>query len=235
MGPSDRLEQPQVRAARAGLLRDADDHRRARVAVLVHRVAESGHDAPGRPPAGQRGSRQRVPTGLIDREFTGRSGRAGQRFGKEAAAVLGDAQEPGAAAEQARRERTLDGFGRPGQRQAGGDRRRREAVVGQRDEHRLEHSHLPRAGTALGDEPERQFTEADLPDQLAGQVVTEQADRVLVAVPDGGRVGHRVAPWSAAVESGRSASHSSGGWPVGSRCLATRAVGVRGSASTRCQ
>src|SRR5215470_9433743 len=32
-----------------------------------------------------------------------------------------------------------------------------------------------------------------------------------------------------------SASYSPGGWPAGSRCLATREVGVRGRSSTACQ
>jgi hypothetical protein len=32
-----------------------------------------------------------------------------------------------------------------------------------------------------------------------------------------------------------SASYSPAGWPRGSRCLATRAVGVRGSSSMSCQ
>ena len=42
---ADRLEQPQVRAAQALLLGDADQHRRPRVLHLVHRVPEAGHES----------------------------------------------------------------------------------------------------------------------------------------------------------------------------------------------
>ena len=60
------------------------------------------------------------------------------------AAVLGDAEEPRAAAEQAGGQGALQRVGGGEVGQPGGDRGRGEAVVGQRDQHRLEDADLRR-------------------------------------------------------------------------------------------
>ena len=69
---------------------------------------------------------------------------------QERAAVLGDAEEPRAAAEQPGGQRALQRVGRGQVGEPGRDRGRGEAVVGQRDQHRLEDPGLRRrrAGAA---------------------------------------------------------------------------------------
>ena len=91
MHPADRLEQPQVRPAGPGFGRDAQQHRRPRVPVLVQRVAEAGHQPPGGAlgPDGALGDR--VPARVIVRQ---RPVVGGQRGGQEPPAVLGHAEEP---------------------------------------------------------------------------------------------------------------------------------------------
>ena len=104
MHPADRLEQPQVRAAQPVLVGDPDQHRRPRVGDLVHRVAEPGDQPPGlRGPAAPRPARSRPSP----RRRLAAALAAGQRVGQEPAGVLGHAEEPGPAAEQAGRERAL--------------------------------------------------------------------------------------------------------------------------------
>ena len=51
----------------------------------------------------------------------------------------------------------------------------REPVVGERDQHGLEHPHLAGRRAAAGDEPERELAEADLAHQVGGEVLAEQA------------------------------------------------------------
>ena len=63
---ADRLEQPQVRPAQALLLGDADQHRRARVLHLVHRVAEArARTAAPRGCGARPSSATRVPAGVV--------------------------------------------------------------------------------------------------------------------------------------------------------------------------
>ena len=172
--PADRLEQAQVRAAGALLLGDADQHRGARVGDLVHRVPEAG-DEPvllARPP--HRGQCQ----GIEGRIVAGRFGRPGEGVGQETAGVLGDAEEPGTTAEQPRGQRSLDRVGRAEVGEPGGDGRRGEAVVGQRDQHGLEHPDLARRWALLCHQPQRQLPETDLAHQVGGEVLAEQGDAV---------------------------------------------------------
>lgn len=93
-------------------------------------------------------------------------------------AVLGDAEEAGAAAEEPGREGALHRVGRgevgqPGHHRGGG-----EAVVGEGGEHGLEDAGLAGGRPPLGGQPEGQFAESDLAHDLAGQVVAEQSDRL---------------------------------------------------------
>ncbi|GAA3156577.1 hypothetical protein GCM10020001_095660 [Nonomuraea salmonea] len=141
----------------------------------MHVVAEAGDElaflAAG--PHGAQG--EGVPAGVV----------GGQRVAvllddvvQEAAAVLGDAEEARAAAEQPRRQRPLDGVGRRQVRQPRHDRGRREPVVGQRGQHRLEDAYLAGRRAALGGQPERQLAEAHLAHDVAGQILSEQGDRL---------------------------------------------------------
>src|ERR1019366_7756616 len=99
--PADRLEQLQVRAAQSLLLGDPDQHRGPRVGDLVHRVAQAGDEQATRTGLPYRRQRYRIPARVVIRQrLTGRR----QRGGQETAAVLGDAEEPGTPAQQARRQ-----------------------------------------------------------------------------------------------------------------------------------
>ena len=120
-------------------------HRRARVALLVDRVTEPGDEAARRPGGRHDPGGDRVPPVVV-----GRDRRRDRRSPscRKLAAVLGDAEEARTAAEQAGGERALDRLGRAEQRQPRRDRGRREAMVGERDQHRLEHGALTGASAA---------------------------------------------------------------------------------------
>ena len=114
--------------------------------------------------------------------------------GQEPCRVLGDAEEPRAAAEQPGRERALQCVGCAVEGQPRGDGRRGEAVIGQGDQDRFEQPQLSGCRCAQRDQRVGQFTEADLADQVAGEVASEQRDGVLGGGAERGRVRHRVLP-----------------------------------------
>ena len=66
--PADGLEQGQVRPAQALLGRRSDQDRGPRVALLVHRMAEPGNEAPGRPGRPHRLQRECVPALVVGRQ-----------------------------------------------------------------------------------------------------------------------------------------------------------------------
>jgi hypothetical protein len=178
--PADRLEQPQVRAARALLGRDLDEPWRARVADLVHRVAEAGHEL-----ARCAGLRHGIKGERVIKRVIVRASVVGwdlsrlrEHGGQVLAAVLGDPEETGPAAEQAGRDRPLQRVGRRQVGEPGGDGGRRETVVGQRDEYRLEDAHLGLGRTALRHHPQHQLAEADRAHQVVGEVLAEEGDVV---------------------------------------------------------
>ena len=160
--PADRLEQREVRTELPLLAGDLEQPRRARVAVLVHVVAEAGHERAGLALAAYDVERDRVPA-VCAVEARAARVQPGDHLVQEPAAVLGDAEESRATAEQPRGERALHRVGRREPGQPGDDRGRGEAVVGQRREHRLEDPHLAGLGAALGGQPEGQLAEADVP------------------------------------------------------------------------
>ena len=144
---------------------------------LVHRVPEPGHEAAGVALVRRTASRASgVPACVVG---PGRSSpRSTTTACRNAAAVLGDAEEARPAAEQPGGERALQRVGRGQVGQPGGDRGRGEAVVGQRDEHRLEDPGLAGRRAPLRDQPEGQLAEADLAHQVGGEVLAEQRDLV---------------------------------------------------------
>jgi hypothetical protein len=193
--PADGLEQPQVRSAQSLLLGDLDQPGGAGVADLVHRVPETGDELPLGLGPGDGGEGERVEAGVVGRDLA----RLGQHLIQELAAVLGHPEEPRPAAEQAGRERALDRVGGGQVRDPSGDRGRGEAVVGQRDQDRLEDADLRLGRPALRHHPERQLAEPHLAHQVVGQVLAEQGDRVGVRRAERGRVllRHRFIPPSA--------------------------------------
>ncbi len=185
MDPADRGEEGEVRSEEALLRREGEQPGGARVAVLVHVVAEPRDEPAARAPGSYRLQRHRVPAGVVRRE---RPVEAGQHVVQEAAAVLGDAEEAGAAAEESGREGALHRVrrgevGQPGHHRGGG-----EAVVGEGGEHGLEDAGLAGGRPPLGGQPEGEFAEADLAHDLAGQVVAEQGDRLAGGGAEGGGV-----------------------------------------------
>ena len=173
MDPADRLEQPQVRAAQPFLVGDLDQSRGPRVLHLVDRVAQ-----PGDEPALPRVRRTAASASASHpASSVGRSPSCSVEYGVQvAAAVLGHAEEPRPAPEQPGGHRALQRVGRGEVGEPGRDRRRGEAVVGQRDQHRLEHPRLAGVGRRSVDQPERQLAEPDLAHQVAGETLPQQAD-----------------------------------------------------------
>ena len=155
----------EVVAERARAPGQVEQHRRARVLDLVHRVPEPGHEAPVAPACDDVGG-EGVPAGVVGRPARPPSP---ARPPARNRAVLGDAEEPRAAAEQPGGERALQRLGRAGVGQPGGDRRGREPVVGERHEHRLEHRQLPGVGRRLAISQKASSPKPDLADQLAGR------------------------------------------------------------------
>ena len=217
VGAADRLEQGEVVAERPVVAGQREQHGCARVAVLVDGVAEAG-DEPARPLRLRHHlHRQLVPLGGRRRP----RGAGGEGVRQEDRGVLGDAEEARAAAEQSGGERALQRVRRAGVGQAGGDRRRGQPVVGEGDEHGLEHRQLLAGRPPLGDEPVRQLAEAQPADQLGGEVVAEQRDRLGCRGPDPGAVRRAVGRAHGAVPSGAARSHSS----ISSPCSPSRGGG----------
>ena len=211
VGPADRFEEREVRTELPLLAGDLEQSRSARVAVLVHVVAQAGDEETGLALAAYDVERDRVPARVV-----GRCG--GQPLDdvvQEPAAVLGDPQEPRAAAEQPGRQRALHRV-RCGQvGQPGHDRGGREAMVGQGGEHRFEDPHFSGLGSALRGQPEGELAEADAAHDVAGEVLPQQGDRL----PAGGTqrrlvrrlLGHDTASPSQARSSAPCSSSSGGG------------------------
>ncbi len=105
-------------------------------------------------------------------------GLAGERLGQEPGGILGHAEETRTAAQQPGRYRSLHRVGRAQVGEPRGDRRGRESVISQRDEHRLEDPDLGRSRPLLGHQPQGKLAEADLPHQVRGEIVTEERDRL---------------------------------------------------------
>ena len=154
----------QMVAERALAPGELEQHGRPGILDLVHRVSEPGDEA-APPPSPAR--RAPAASSSHPASSSGPGRPLGEGLGEEPGRVLGDPEEPRAPAEQPGGEGALQRLRGARVGHPGGDRRRREAVVGERDEHRLEHRQLPRRRAALGDEPERQLAERDLADQFA--------------------------------------------------------------------
>jgi hypothetical protein len=121
---ADRLQQAQVRPDDALLLGDGVEPPGPRVTVAVDVVTQTW-DQPGTVPFGLHGlPRQAVPPGVVGRLA------CAQRRAQEPGGVLCHAQEAGTRTERACRQRALHRLGRRQVREPGGDRGRREPVVG---------------------------------------------------------------------------------------------------------
>jgi hypothetical protein len=169
---ADRLQQAQVRPDDALLLGDGVEPPGPRVTVAVDVVTQTW-DQPGTVPFGLHGlPRQAVPPGVVGRLA------CAQRRAQEPGGVLCHAQEAGTRTEHACRQRALHRLGRRQVRESGGDRGRREPVVGQPGEHRLEQPGLAGCGSPSCRQPERELAEPDGAHDVVGQVLAEQADAV---------------------------------------------------------
>src|SRR6266566_1274814 len=113
-----------------------------------------------------------------------------QHTSEKSACVFCDAEEPRAATQQTRCHRTLERIWGAVQGQAGRDRGRGKAVISQRDEHSLEHTHLLRRRSLLCGEPESQLAKPDVPNQLAREIVTKQVNAGDIRRTDPGGIFH---------------------------------------------
>ena len=191
------------RPERSLLPGELEQHGGARVLDPVHGMAETGNEAPRLLRSLDEVGRQLVPPGRV----LGQRPLLGEAVREEPGRVLGDPEEPRAATEQTGGERALERLGRARVGQPGGDRSRGEAVVGQGDQHGLEHRQLLRRRRPLGHQPEGQVAEGDLSDQVVREVLTEQGDLVRRGRPDARPVrrgpvgGHRPGSGSTALRS----------------------------------
>jgi hypothetical protein len=188
--PADRGEEVQVVTERAVAAGQVEQHGCARVLHLVDGMPEPGDETAVVPGGADDLGGELVPAGLVPRALGARR----DGIVEEPGGVLGHAEEPGSAPEQPGGDGPLQRLGRAGQRQAGREGGRGEAVVGEGHEHGLEQGELARRRAPLGDEPVRQLAEADLAEQVGGQVLAQQRDRVGRRRADAGAVRGAVVP-----------------------------------------
>src|SRR5215472_3657618 len=154
MNTTNGLEQAQVRSPQALSPGNFDDHGGTGVDGLMHRVAQSWDKAASSALLRDRPAGKHVPL-LIGHWERARDGC--KHASEKAASVFCDAEEPRSATQQACCYSTLERIRCTVQGQAGRDRGRGKAVIGQRDEHSLEHTHLVRCRSLLRSEPESQL------------------------------------------------------------------------------
>src|SRR5665647_1228552 len=169
---ADRFEQFEVGATGALLLGNANDHRGAGIAVLVDGMAQARDAGVALPGLAERNSCSLVPLQVGPRLVA--VGEARDDVVEIPSGVFRHTQKARAAAQQAGRDRSLEGVGRAVVGQPRCDRCRGEPMVGQRDEHRFEYPHLVRGGAAPGDQPESKLPERHVPQQLPREIVTKQ-------------------------------------------------------------
>jgi hypothetical protein len=165
MHSANRLEESQMWPVQSLMLGDSDDYRRAWVTGLVN-----GMTQPRDIPAGSTffcdGSPcERIPLLISRRQITFDSCQDG---GKKAPGVLCHTKKARASAEEPRGDGSLESIRSTIECQAGGNRGGSEAMVGERDEDRLEDTHLLRCRSPLGGQPERKFAESHLAEQAVG-------------------------------------------------------------------
>jgi hypothetical protein len=96
--------------------------------------------------------------------------------GQKAPGILSHTQEARTTSQQSCRNGSLKGIWCAVECQAGGNRGRSKAVVGECDQYRLEDTHLWWRWSPLGGQPERQFAESHLAEQIVRQIVAEELD-----------------------------------------------------------
>jgi hypothetical protein len=132
----------------------------SRVLHLVHGVAEPWDESLLGARRAYGFERDRVPVGVVAVLL--------HKGVQKPCTVLGHAQKARAAAEQARRHGALQRFRGAEIGEPCGDRGRRETVVRQRDQHRLEYPRLAWGRPPPGHQPVRQLAEAHLAHQVRG-------------------------------------------------------------------
>ena len=124
---------------------------------------------------------------LLPAAFDGGGGRLSQRIvvvtvgprsSEKHGGVARRPQQHAAGAEQPGRHRALDRLGRACVGEPGSQSARGEAVVGERDEHGVEHPALAGRGLASGDEEVGEISEAHRAHELAGQIAAGDGDAV---------------------------------------------------------
>src|SRR6266705_83429 len=187
MDTTNGLKQAQVRSPQTLVVGKCNNDGGTRINGLMHRVAQPWDKAAS-------GALLRdSPAGKLVPLLIGRRERVRdscQHTSEKSACVFRDAEEPRAAAQQTRCHRTLERIWGAVQGQAGRDCGRGKAVIGQRDEHSLEHTHLLRRRSLLRGEPEGQLAEPDSTNQLASKIVTKQVNAGGIGGTDSGGIFH---------------------------------------------
>jgi hypothetical protein len=187
MDTTNGLEQAQVRSPQALLVGNCDDHGGARVNGLMYWVAQAWDEAANSVLLDDSPAGKRIPL-LIGLWELARDGR--QHASEKSPSVFCDAEEPRAATQQTCCHRTLERIRGAIQGQAGRDRCRGKSVIGQRDEHRLEHTHLLWCRSLLRGKPESQLAKSDSTNQLASKIVTKQVNTGGIGDTDSGGIFH---------------------------------------------
>ena len=147
MGLGDEPQQAQVRTEQPLVLGELVEARGARVLVAVHRMAEPGHALAGRDHAPRPATRAMRRS--VSSSSSHRRGRGRRRARNCAVSPVGP-EEDAARTEEPGRDRALDRLGRAGVGEAGGERARRQAVIGERHEHGVEQAALARRSAPGG-------------------------------------------------------------------------------------
>ena len=167
-GGLDRFGDVHEALAAAGRARDLEQFRHARIARLVLRVAVAGD--------GRAVGVQALHRGLRGGGEIAVGSGCGIDLREEPARRFRRAEDHRAAAEDAGGDGALHRIGRRGERHARGLHARHEAVLGDGHQGRIEHRAGRRIRHAAGEQQEKIVREANLPDQLAGQVAPAHDD-----------------------------------------------------------
>jgi hypothetical protein len=171
MHSANRFEEPQMWSAQPLMLGDGYDYRSARVTGLVNRMTQPRDIPASRAFHRDRPSCQRVP--LLISRWQVTLDRC-QDGGKKAPGILCHTEKARASSQQSRSYGSLQSIGCTVECQAGGECGGSEAVVGERNEDRLEDTYLLWRRSPLRGQPERKFAESYLAKQIVCQIMTEE-------------------------------------------------------------
>jgi hypothetical protein len=176
-------EEPQVRAEQAHFRRDCVDPWGTGILLAMDGVSEAGDPRP------RRASGRNDLVGHVAQHRVVRIGTyvvRGERVREELRGVAGRAEEHAAGTEEPGCDRALHGLRRTGVGEPRRQRARRETVVGEGDEYRVDEQTLRRVGLTSGDEKVRELGERQVTHDLARKIATGDRDAVCARRSDPG-------------------------------------------------